>query len=479
MFTPTICTAPLSEDFKSAIDGFLPALQYSWKVANGAGWEIEPWQVELLRRVFEVYPEGHPKAGVLRYRQCVISVARQNGKTELAALASVFWLLLKEQNEYMAGIASNAQQARLIYDRVQRVISANPALSKRMNKLTDTRGIQTKKGTTYVILANKESAAQGYPVSLGLLDELHTYQNSSVYAAVLASTGARDNCIVLGITTAGDESSALLKDLYEQGKEAAADPSTRFGFFVWEAAEARIPDDDAELLELLRQANPSMQSGRIDEQNLLSDVRSMPVSDAIRYRLNRFVEASSVFVEQAKWSLCTRNVGDEFPHVKGRTVFAIDRSPDWGYASIVAAVRDGETTHVELVASLKKPNLEMLVEYAQKLMRHNPATFIVEGYSMRDFAGELKRRGIPVVIAAHSDLINGSSLFFSKIMHRTLRHGAEPLLTVQLRHTRIKNVGEGWKVARKDSSVEIDAVISCVLAVQQAEQTNNTKLQIY
>lgn len=481
MFSPTFCTPPLSEAFTSAIDPFLPALRYAWKVANGSSWEVEPWQIELLRRVFELYPEGHAKAGVLRYRQAVISVARQNGKTELAALASVFWLLLREQNEYMVGLASNAAQARLIYDRVQRVISSNPALNGRMDKLTDTRGIQTKKGTKYVIIANKETAAQGYPVSLGLLDELHTYKNSSVYAAVLASTGARDNCLVLGITTAGDEESELLKDLYKQGKAALEDPKTRFGFFCWEASEARMPEDDGELLELLKEANPSLASGRIDADNLIADVRSMPPHDAIRYRLNRFVESSNAFMEVMKWNACARPLNTEMPIVAGRVVFGIDRSPDYGYASIVAAYRDKDTgiTHTELVASLKKPNLEMLVDIAQRLARHRPASFVVDGYLLRELGTELKKRGLPVVIATHNDLINGSSLFFAKVMQKKLLHNSDPLMSVQLQRTRVKTVGEGWKVARKDSSVEIDAVIATVLAVATAEQVNSTKLLIF
>ncbi len=84
--------------------------------------------------------------------------------------------------------------------------------------------------------------------------------------------------MVFGITTAGDESSILLKDLYETGaKSVASDPSLeRFGFFEWSAPEARVPESDEELLEYLKAANPALACGRIDSENVLSDVRAMP-----------------------------------------------------------------------------------------------------------------------------------------------------------------------------------------------------------
>lgn len=467
VFDPTHATRPLSEGFASAIDPWARTLELSWRKAFDH-W-LDPWQWELLRRSFELFPVGHPKAGLLRFRQVVISLARQNGKTELAACASLFWLLWREKNEFMVGMAANSLQAKIIYDRVRKVIEANPTLNKRMTKMTDTRGIQTKQGTNYVILANKESSAQGYSVGLGLLDELHTYRNESVFAAIVAGTGSRDNSCVLGITTAGDENSELLKDLYRQGLTSLEDSETRFGFFCWEASEDRVPEDDQELLKLLKEANPALASGRIDEANMLADVRAMPESDIVRYRLNRFTSSSDTFLDLNAWGKCARPRGFDFPKQPGKFIISIDRTIDLGYASFVAAYKDDTgITYVETVASLRKPSLEQMLEVTMRLRQLRPAKFVLDNYSLKDLGAELKKKGVNVEMATNADQIAASSKFFASVMQQKLSHPSDDLMTAQLQNARMKPVGEAWKIARKPGT-DIDCVIAHALAIYFCE----------
>lgn len=108
---PTRYTPPLSPDFPSAFDGYISMIQYVWRTAFG--FELEPWQVQLLRAVLEIYPPDHPLAGRLRWVQAVISLGRQNGKTELAAALGL-WALLMRTAPTVVGIASSVDQAKLI-----------------------------------------------------------------------------------------------------------------------------------------------------------------------------------------------------------------------------------------------------------------------------------------------------------------------------------------------------------------------------
>lgn len=482
MFEPTYCTPPLSENFDSAIDPYFPALEAAWRKAFG--YWLDDWQVELLRRCFELYPADHAKAGVLRFRQITCSLARQNGKTEIAAAASLFWLLWRQRNEFMVGMAANALQAKIIYDRVKKVIEGNPkSIGRRMSKMTDTRGIQTKQGTNYVILANKESSTQGFSVGLGLLDELHTYRNESVYAAVLSGTGSRDNSQIFGISTAGDENSQLLKDLYTQGMASLDEPETRFGFFCWQAAEDRVPEDREELLNLLRQANPALAAGRMDKDNLIADIGGMPEHDIIRYRLNRFTQSQDTFIDMNLWGKCARPRNAVFPHDLDGLVFAVDRTIDLGFASVVAAVMDKQgIVHTELVASLRKPSLEQLVNLCLLLRKHQPVKFVADNLNMKDLIAELRKRGVPVEASTHSDLINASTTFEQRILTKKILHDGGDLMTIQLPNTRKKmtNGTDIWKIARKPTT-DIDAVYAHTLAVHFAEPAALTagKLQLF
>lgn len=212
---------------------------------------------------------------------------------------------------------------------------------------------------------------------------------------------------------------------------------------------------------------------------MLSDVRAMPAADATRYRLNRFVSSSAAFIELPAWVACGRGAEEEFPR-QDRVVFALDRTPDWGFATVTASVLVEEITHTEVVASIVNPTLEQLVGACERLMMHSPVEIVMDGYSLRDLGLELKKRGLPVRITNQAEVIAASSLFYAKVARRGLRHGNDPLLSVQVPRTVRRNVGESFRVSRKDSSVEIDAVMSTVLGVYAAESAAQTpSSQIY
>lgn len=475
---PVRLTPPLTEDYTTDADWFLPVIRQAWSTAV-PGFDLDQWQVELLRRVLETYPPGHPRAGQLRFRQVVISLARQNGKSVLGAVLGIYGLLRDLTAALVIGIASSAEQARIIYDRTNTVIGANPALRKRFAALTDTRGIRAKAGGKYEIKAAKAAALQGLAISLGVVDELHLLA-AALWNALVSGTGGRDDALVVGITTAGDDDSDLLIQLYETGEKAlAGDPELeRFGFFVWEAPEARIPETKDEIVAYLLAANPSLKEGRIDLENVLADIAGMPPEEVIRYRFNRFVAATTVFISLDLWLRCARPLDGAFPQL--RPAFVIDRTPDWGFATITANAKDDAgMTHTEVVASVVKPTLEQLVRICLELSRHSPTTFAMDRYTLKDLGEELQRRGLPVMLLTQGDTINASALAYSKIKQRKVTHGADPLLALQMPRTVKKNIGENFRISRKDSSVEIDAAMATVCGIYVAETRPDTPLQVF
>lgn len=473
MFAPTRFTPALRDDFVSDIDQFMPYIEAWWSVAS-PGFRFDPWQVELLRRMTELDENGE-----LRFRSVLVSMGRQNGKTELVSALGI-WSLLRKEGAYNVSVASTAEQARLVYDRVQRIIAANSeTLGRLMVKLTDTRGIKTKHGAKYEIKASNANVLQGIPVTTGIVDECHLVA-APVWDALVSGTGARDNTIIIGITTAGDENSELLNRLYQNAAKAISgdEQFSRFGAWIWEASESEVPDEDDKLVELLTEANPALQSGRIDVRNLIDDVRALPKDDIIRYRLNRFVNSGDkTFIPLELWWKCTKPMDSEFP--LGDVVFAIDRTPDWGHASIAAAVKIDDVIHTELVASIVKPSMEQLLYVCGQLANHNPRALIVDGYTLRDLHKELKLRGFPAETATLSDIVNASSLFYARIARRTLVHAGDQLLTVQIPRTVRKLVGEGFRVSRRDSAVEIDSVMATLLAVFGAETLRPSPIQVF
>ena len=473
MFAPTRYTPTLRDDFVADIDQYLPYIQAWWSVAS-PGFVFDEWQIELLRRMTELDENGD-----LRFRSVLVSMGRQNGKTELVSALGI-WALLRKEGAYNVSVASTAEQARLVYDRVQRIVASNPdTLGKLMVKLTDTKGIKTKHHARYEIKASNKNVLQGIPVNTGIVDECHLV-SAEVWDAMVSGTGGRDNTCIIGITTAGDENSELLNRLYQNANKAinGDEQFSRFGAWIWEASGSEVPDDDDKLIELLKEANPALHTGRKNIGNLVADLREKPPADVVRFHFNRFVNSGDkTFIPLELWWKCTKPMGTEFP--LGDVVFAIDRTPDWGHASIAAAVKVDDVIHTELVASIVRPSMEQLLYICGQLANFNPRAILVDDFTLRDLHKELTLRGFPSHKVTLSDVVNASSLFYARIARGTLVHAGDQLLTVQIPRTVRKLVGEGFRVSRRDSAVEIDSVMATLLAVFGAETLRPTPIQVF
>jgi hypothetical protein len=479
---PAVYTGALSDNFISDGPRLRKFVELAWKTPeNPNGLVLDVWQCWLIDRVLERYPLDHPdvsKRGRLRYRQVVISMPRQNGKSVIGAILALYGILMHEEGPAVVSVASTADQARIVYNRVLFVIQSNAELSRRFSKMTETRGITTKDGSgTYQAKASKGDALQGIPVSLAIPDELHITK-PAIWQSLVNGILTRKDGLIAGITTAGDEGSTLLKHLYVLGNKAAQGDAQleRFGFFCWQAPEAIVPEDDEALEEWLMESNPSLFEGRIDIGTVISDVRATPDQDVIRYRGNLFVASQASFMPLERWNKGDR--GAPMPQT-GRVAFTFDRTPDWGFATITAAVKIGSKTHTEVVASLVRPSIEQLANLAVELSTWNPSVYVMDGYSLRDLGKELQLRGLPVHIATQSDMMTASSLLYAKLIQGLLLHSNDEVLSRQIPRTIRKNVGEGFRISRKDSSVEIDAVISTALGVFAAETVREVALQVF
>ncbi len=490
---PTIYTPALTDEpalFVSDGPKLRALVAKVWRTTEApVGFCLDLWQAWLIDRVLERYPDDHPdvkKRGRLRYRQVVISIPRQNGKSVIGAILAMYGLVMHELGPQVLSVASSREQAQIVYDRVLYVIQVNPTLAKRFKKATETRGIITRDGTgKYLAKASKGDALQGIPVSFAVPDELHITK-PAIWQSLVNGILTRRDGMIAGVTTAGDDESELLQSLYVIGNRAANGDKRfeRFGFFVWQAPEASIPDDDEALALAILASNPFVYEAHyfprddryIDIDTVISDVRGMPENDAIRYRFNLFVASVAAFIPIERWNRNHRHA--DFPKTVSKVTFAVDRTPDWNAATITANVKIGEKTHTEVVASIVRPTLGQLADLCTLLARRDYNVFVMDGWSLRDLGKELERRGMRVKITTQGEMMTASSLMFAKIMRGTVVHSGDELLTRQIPNTIRKNHGEGYRISRRDSA-EIDGVMSTTLGVYGAETIAQVADQIF
>lgn len=478
---PALYTKPLSDDFTTDGDILLELAAIAWKSPERPdGLTLDAWQQWLLRAILERYPDDHPVEhlrGRLRYRQVVVSVGRQNGKSLLAAVLGLYGLLMHAQGASVLSLASSLDQARIIYSRVLFVINSNPYLKKRFKKATEQRGIVTADGSgRYDVKPAKESALQGLPLSLCLFDELHLAKKGMWTAAVTGTSSYTDG-IVIGITTAGDQTSETLLELYKSGEKAAqGDPELeRFGFFLWTAPDNAAVDDPNAILA----ANPSVASGRVSLENTLSDLKTLPEHEARRYRLNQFVTGST-----ASWLPMNLFRNSEIGQVELQTggVFAVDITRNWEYATIAYAnaSANGDKQETELVASFVNPTEQRLYDELVRLYKtYSPRAIAVDDRQLPNLAKRLKTSGVRVWQLWTKEMSAACSAVFAMFSTETVKHNNDPLVIAQMSNGVAKYTGETWLISRKESTGEIDALMATVMALYVSSRAQHAGVGVF
>jgi phage terminase large subunit-like protein len=475
---PATFTAPLSEDFPTDGDKLIELTSLAWKSPeNPTGLELDEWQKWLLRHVFERYPEGHAKAGELRYRQVVVSMGRQNGKSLLASIIGVYGMLMHQPSgASVISLASSIDQARIIYNRVLYVIQSNSFLSKRFKKASESRGIVTADGSgRYDVKPAKENALQGIPISLCLFDELHLAKEGMWNAAIKGTQSYHDG-IVIGITTAGDQNSETLIDLYKKGyKATAGDPELeRFGFFVWEAPQhAKVNDESA-----IMQANPAVACGRIPLDRVMTDLQTLPEHEVRRYTLNQFISGTA-----QSWipGDVFRKSGTRVQVEQTGGVFAVDISKNWEHASIAYANSDGDEHHSELIQTFVNPTENQIFNRLVELnARFMPKAIALDDRSMASNLGKrLKLSGFPVWQLWTKEISAACSAVYAMFVTGKAKHNNDPLVISQSPNGIAKYSGETWLISRKDSQGDIDALMATVMSLYVSSRAEHAGIGVY
>jgi hypothetical protein len=217
---PRVCTLPLRP--------LTPETSLGYHVIEFArvvlGVVLVPWQRAALIRMLELHPDGR-----LRFRTAVILVARQNGKSTLAQVLTIY-LLCVWGWPVALGTAQDLETAEKLWADVVEMAETNEELAPLVAKIVHTNGKKTLKLLTphgsaeYLVKAANRRAGRGRTGNLILMDELREHQNWDCWAAVTKTTMAQAAALILCLSNAGDVTSRVLRHLRLMAHEALGDP---------------------------------------------------------------------------------------------------------------------------------------------------------------------------------------------------------------------------------------------------------------
>lgn len=255
------------------------------------------WQKDEIRRIYD-NPAGT--------RRAVLSFARKNGKTAMAAVLLLVHLCgpRAKRSSQLYSAAQSRDQAAILFSLAAKMVRMNVDLSNHVLIRDNAKELFCPHfGTKYRALSAEASTAYGLSPSFIVHDELGRVrgERSELYEALETATGAQENPLSIIISTQAPTDSDLLSKLIDDAM-AGHDPRTVVSLY------SAPPEDDPFAIETIRKANPALGEFLNEDEvmGMASDASRIP-SRENEYRnliLNQRVEVSSPFVSRKLWGEC-------------------------------------------------------------------------------------------------------------------------------------------------------------------------------
>ena len=176
---------------------YLPHVKGEWA---GEPFKPEPWQKFVLEQLFGWRRKTN--LNERRFRECILEVARKNGKSFFASVLSLYELIFGDAGAEIYSVATKSDQAKLVWtSAVQISQKMDPQLSQQLNK-TVTSLFNKSKFSSYKYVGRDSSSLDGLNPSLVVIDESAAITDRNLIDVMTSAVGARLNPLIVHITTA-------------------------------------------------------------------------------------------------------------------------------------------------------------------------------------------------------------------------------------------------------------------------------------
>jgi hypothetical protein len=476
---PRLFTPPLRE--------LTPDTSYGFDVvdfAESIGRPLDPWQQWAVIHLGELLPDGRP-----RFRKVLVMVARQNGKTELLVILTLFWLFI-DQIGLVLGMSTKLDYARESWQKAcslaRRSIYADEI--ETIRRANGEQELVTVDDCRYKIAASNAEGGRSLTVGRLVMDELRQQFDYSAWDAAVPATNAVYDAQVVAITNQGSDRSVVLNDLRAAALAyiESGQGDDRLGLLEWSAPEDADPLD----LDALAMANPNL-GYRIDPDVLLADARAAVAAGG--EKLSGFrteimcirVKSMDAAINPDRWRAAADPAVVQL--VRAGCALAVDVSPDFRHVSLVAAavLPDGRTG-LRVAGSWSGENATTAFRTALpgllRAIRPRVLGWLPQGPSAT-LAADLRRfitttKGEKPVQRLHgvrveeikAEVAGVCMSLAEQVDTGRIVHPADPLLTQHALAAERKPMGDGWRFDRglEDGSSPVDAAYAAALAVHLA-----------
>lgn len=483
-----------------AFFGFLRHSKGEWA---GQPFVLEPWQEFVVGSLF-----GWKRAdGTRRFRRAYLSVARKNGKTQLAAGIGLYLAFFdNEPGAEVYCAATKRDQAKICWSEAKRMVERTPqlkrtiqALAHNLHRLDFAQKLEP--------LSSDYNSLDGLNPHAAIIDEYHAHPNGNLADVLESGTGARRQPLMLYTTTAGIDNESACRDLDQDCQrvlEGLADDDSLFAYI------ARIDSDDSwDDPDVWPKANPnlgvSVKVEQLEEHCARAQRMPREQNEFRRKRCNEWTEAAERWLNLSDWDACG---GATEPQPGQTCILGVDLSstqditacialfppddPD-GYWDVLChfwlPAENIETKSNEdrapyqtwVDAGLIEPTEGNIVDYGRVFdyiedfsLRFQVNEIAYDPWNATGLATKLQQSGATIVPIrqGYASMSEPSKFLESLLVSAKMRHGGNPVLRFMAANVTVMSGANGSirpiKPDRGGRGARVDGIVALIMAIGRA-----------
>lgn len=483
----------------------------------GQPFVLEPWQREFVDEMFELDEHGRRV-----YKRVVLGIPRKNGKSTLCAGLSLYFggPADGEASPQVIIAAGSAEQAGEVFNQAKEFID-HPSYGSRelaavfvAQKASIT--CAENAGVIRRVSADGKTKHGSNPYAV-IIDELHSFETprqEELYRAMTTGQGAREEPMVVVITTAGSNLESILGRLYKQAQGAPEIERRHEGLWVarnratgflayWYGIDPQLSDAELQDAALWKAANPA--EWRTVER-LQEDIDDEMVDWPTKLRLygNRWTRAKARWISSDWWQAGASK--EDIPR-RGRVYIGVDVGYNFDTSSVCWAhpvlAEDGtvdRVIHRKVVWSVRPEaphdrlcldpetyepadvvDYQEIEEFIVALgKRYRVGEIAFDPRHFVDTAQRLKKRGFRVVdIWPRSPIMDDAvQLYYEHVSQGKVLHDpADKVFDAHVEAAVAKKTDRGtWQVGKGDAKEPIDALMASVMAHHRAVNADDRSI---
>ena len=446
-------------------------------VAGHAGQPLifRNWQKELTKNLFAVGANGK-----LKHKIALIGLPRKQGKSAWLSSVALEHLVLGPSGGEIYSCAADRDQARIVFGTAKEMIRLEPELQ--FLQVYRDAIYNPKNGTSYRVLSAEAFTKEGLSPTFVAFDELHAQPNRELFDVMSLAMGARQEPMLVAITTAGVKTDSSGKDsicydLYNYGKRIASgeidDPSF---FFAWYEGDEAI---DYRTEDAWKIANPGY--GDIcAADDFASAVLRTPEAEFKTKRLNIWTSTQTAWLPSGTWEALEDK--ERVPQAGEEVVLAFDGAFSNDSTALVAWLLGGEKPHLMVVGLWERPQdadntwhvpvaeVEQTIINTARDNRFNVREIVFDPARWQRTFMVLDEEGLPVVSYPNSAerMVPATQKFYEAVVNGSFTHDGDERLARHISNCVTKQSSRGVMVSKPSSKRKIDAAVASIFGYDRA-----------